>query len=214
MTNLNYRGKYGTVGSYYYVLNFAKSDTSGSGGFASTPGHLGYDYGRAVFDTRNRIFLFGNIPLPHLISVSPFLIANSGTPYNITSGLNVNDDNIINNRAVLVAPGTPVTTGQVEKQIAGCGNFATPGTGGVFTQAADQRVHRPGELYAQPASFQDLRASGASRVADANAARTWRRWRTASSGRPWWARRRRTWRRLVEVVDSAGAARAVAKSTT
>ena len=134
VTNVNYRGKYGTVGSYY-VLNFAKSDTSGSGGFASTPNNLGADYGRATFDTRNRIFLFGQVPLPHLISLSPFLVANSGTPYNITSGLDVYNDNIFNNRAVLVPAGTVPGAGQFVKTIRGCNTFATPGTAGVTTPA-------------------------------------------------------------------------------
>ncbi len=182
VTNFNYRGKYGTVGSYY-VLNFAKSDTSGSGGFASTPNHLGADYGRATFDTRNRIFLFGNIPLPHLISLSPFLVANSGTPYNITSGLDVYNDNIFNNRAVVVPSGTAAGSNQFVKTIAGCGTFATPGTAGVTTPA-------PVNDCTGPANFTlNLRISktfgfGGSRVADANAASGGQRQRGPGGGGP------------------------------
>ncbi len=170
VTNLNYRGKYGTVGSYY-VLNFAKSDNSGSGGFASVPGNLGADYGRASFDTRNRVFVFGNIPLPHLISVSPFLVANSGTPYNITSGLDVYNDNIFNNRAVVVPTGTAGVGNQFVKTIAGCGTFATPGTAGNFTPA-------PINACTGPANFTlNMRINktfgfGASKVTDASAARS------------------------------------------
>ena len=165
VTNFNYRGKYGTVGSYY-VLNFAKSDTSG---FASTPNHLGLDYGRASFDTRNRIFLFGNVPLPHLISLSPFLVANSGTPYNITSGLDVYNDNIFNNRAVVVPVGTAAGANQFVKTIAGCGTFATPGTAGITTPA-------PINACTGPANFTfNLRVAktfgfGGSKVAAADAA--------------------------------------------
>ena len=42
------------------------------------------DYGRASFDTRNRFFLGGSIGLPWGFRVSPFLIASSGSPYNVT----------------------------------------------------------------------------------------------------------------------------------
>ncbi len=136
VTNVNYRGKYGTLGSYY-VLNFAKSDTAGSGSFASVPNNLAADYGRASFDVRNRVFLFGSFPFPHLINVSPFLVAQSGNPYNITSGLDANRDNIFNSRAVVVPSGTavPVYSAATVKTIGGCGTFATPGTLGYTTLA-------------------------------------------------------------------------------
>jgi len=78
---------------------------------------------------------YGSFTLPHLINVSPFVLANSGSPYNITSGLDLFGDNVFNSRAVLVAPGTaPIATGYV-KTIPGCGTFATPGTAGITTPA-------------------------------------------------------------------------------
>ncbi len=130
--NVRYSGKVGSVGSYY-VLNSAQSDTSGAGSFASVPNDLAADYGRASFDVRSRMFLFGSFNLPHLVSVSPFLVASSGQPYNVTAGTDLGD-NTFNQRPVYATAVQPiVATGTTfVKTIAGCGTFATPGTGGNF----------------------------------------------------------------------------------
>jgi uncharacterized membrane protein YgcG len=131
VTNINYRYGRATIFGFY-VLNYAKSDTAGAGSFGTNPFNLGQDYGRAAFDTRNRLFLGGNISLPHLVSLSPLLVANSGSPYNITSGTDNNADTIFNDRAVFVPAGTtPITGGYVKTN--SCGTFATPGTLGVTT---------------------------------------------------------------------------------
>lgn len=99
ITNVNFRrNKFSLFG--YYVLNFAKSDTAGASYFPSVPYHIGLDYGRASFDTRNRLFLGGNVTLPYRVSLSPFLVAQSGTPYNITVGQDLNSDTIFNDRPV------------------------------------------------------------------------------------------------------------------
>jgi len=68
----------------YYVLNYANSDTSGVSSFPSNPFNVTQDYGRASFDIRNRFFLGGSIGLPWGFRFSPFMIASSGSPYNIT----------------------------------------------------------------------------------------------------------------------------------
>jgi hypothetical protein len=70
----------------YYTLNYANSDTSGAGSFPSIPGELQEDYGRASYDIRHRLFVGGTIGLPRGFRLSPFLIASSGIPFNITSG--------------------------------------------------------------------------------------------------------------------------------
>ncbi len=135
IANFNIRNFHGASFGGYYSLNYAQSDTGGIGSFASTPNDLHADYGRANFDTRNRFVFYGSFALPHLINVSPFILANSGAPYNITSGLDPYGDGQFNSRAVLVPAGTaPISTGYV-KTIPGCGTFATPGTAGVTTPA-------------------------------------------------------------------------------
>ncbi len=70
----------------YYVLNYANSDTSGPTYVPSNPLDPSLDYGRASFDYRNRLFMGGTIGLPKGFRLSPFLIASSGPPFNITTG--------------------------------------------------------------------------------------------------------------------------------
>ena len=127
VTNINYRYKRATIFGFY-VLNFAKSDTAGAGSFGTNPFNLGQDYGRAAFDTRNRLFLGGSLSLPHLINLSPLLVANSGSPYNLTAGSDVNGDTVYNDRVVFATPGTAGS-----KTIGNCGTFAAPPTTGTYT---------------------------------------------------------------------------------
>ncbi len=47
---------------------------------------------------RNRAFLYGSVTLPYHISLNPFLVAASGTPYNMTVGSDLNHDSIFNDR--------------------------------------------------------------------------------------------------------------------
>ena len=74
----------------YYVLNSAKSDTAGAGSFPSNQYDILADYGRGAFDIRDRLFLGGTIALPHAFRLSPFVVANSGVPYNITLPYDLN----------------------------------------------------------------------------------------------------------------------------
>ena len=49
------------------------------------------DYGRFPFDVHNRFLLGGNYSVPWGISISPFLALNSGSPFNITVGQDLNE---------------------------------------------------------------------------------------------------------------------------
>jgi Carboxypeptidase regulatory-like domain len=91
----------------YYSLNSAHGDTSGAGAFLTTPGNIAADYGRTTFSVKSRLFMAGSVTLPKFIQFSPFMIAQSGNPYNITTGSDDNGDSIFNDRPYLVAPGTP-----------------------------------------------------------------------------------------------------------
>ena len=83
----------------YYSLNYANSDASGASSFPANSHDLGADYGRASFDIRDRLFMGGTIGLPHAFRLSPFMIFNSGSPYNVTVGQNdLNNDTILNDR--------------------------------------------------------------------------------------------------------------------
>jgi hypothetical protein len=90
----------------FYALNYAKSDTAGASSFPSNPYDLAADYGRAAFDTRNRLFLGGTWSLPYGFRLSPFLVANSGAPFNITIGKDLNGDSIFNDRPAFATAAT------------------------------------------------------------------------------------------------------------
>jgi hypothetical protein len=102
----------------YYSLNSAHGDTSGAGADITTPGNIAADYGRTSFDVRNRLFMAGSITLPKFIQLSPFMIAQSGNPLNITTGSDNNNDTFFNDRPYLVPNGTPGA-----QTFAGCGAF-------------------------------------------------------------------------------------------
>jgi hypothetical protein len=82
----------------FYMLNYANSDTAGPSTFSSNPYDLGQDYGRAAFDVRHRVFLGGTIALPHAFRLSPFLVAQSGPPFNITVPTDLNGTTVLNSR--------------------------------------------------------------------------------------------------------------------
>jgi hypothetical protein len=124
IANLNIRERAFSLFGYY-VLNFAKSDSGGITSFPSQPYNIGADYGRAVFDRRNRLFLGGNVSLPYHISLSPFIVASSGTPYNVTLGRDLNGDSEFNDRPAFAS--SPNEAGA--STIPGCGSFITPATG-------------------------------------------------------------------------------------
>jgi hypothetical protein len=90
----------------YYSLSSANSDTSGVSSFTSNSYNISQDYGRASFDVRNRLFLGGSIAFPYLFRLSPFMVASSGSPFNITSPLDLNGDQIYNDRPGLVSTST------------------------------------------------------------------------------------------------------------
>jgi hypothetical protein len=82
----------------YYALSYAHGDTNGASSNPSNSYRLTDDYGRAAFDIRNRVFLAGTASLAHNIRISPFVIINSGVPFNITTGADNNGDSFFNDR--------------------------------------------------------------------------------------------------------------------
>jgi Carboxypeptidase regulatory-like domain len=89
----------------YYTLNYANSDTgSGAGSFPSINNNISLDYGRSAFDIRHRFFFGGTIGLPYAFRLSPIMMASSGTPYNVTTGQDLNGDSIFNDRPSFAGP--------------------------------------------------------------------------------------------------------------
>jgi hypothetical protein len=83
----------------YYSLNYSHSDPLGSSSngaftnnFPSDQYNVRLDYGRASFAIRDRVFMGGTIGLPRGFRLSPFMIFNSGAPYNVTVGQDLAND--------------------------------------------------------------------------------------------------------------------------
>jgi hypothetical protein len=93
-TSFNVRTPKGITVTGYYSLNWANSNLSG----ITDPFHPAFDYGRAGFATRSRVTLLGTIALPFQITASPLLFVNSGSPYNLTTGNDNNDDGVFDDR--------------------------------------------------------------------------------------------------------------------
>jgi hypothetical protein len=88
----------------FYTLSFANGDNNGS----ATDGYdLAKDYGRAGFVTRNSLFMMGNYTGPWGIRFSPFMIAQSGRPYNITLPTDPLN-NFFNQRPTYATASTPL----------------------------------------------------------------------------------------------------------
>ncbi len=105
MLNYNVKAKHVSLFGFY-MLNFAKADTSGATYFPTNQFDPGADYGRANFDVRNRFLLGGNLQGPYGVSFSPMLVVDSGAPFNMTIGQDLNGDNQFNDRPALATSGS------------------------------------------------------------------------------------------------------------
>jgi hypothetical protein len=84
-----------------YSLSKTTNDTDGQGGslFPRNSYDLTGEYGRASFDVRHRFTVFGTINSPWWKLVfNPFVVANTGPPFNITTGQDLNLDRQYNER--------------------------------------------------------------------------------------------------------------------
>lgn len=99
-TNARFSPNFSMFG--FYTLSFAHTDGAG-GGTASNSFNLGQDYGRAGFVSRNQLFLIGNYNARWGIRFNPFLVAQSGKPYDITVGQDLNGDSFFNDRPYVAA---------------------------------------------------------------------------------------------------------------
>jgi hypothetical protein len=110
ITNVTFRT--GTHISFdaYYVFGHANGDVAGTTsapGFSSNQYNLRADYGRSPFDVRQKLFAAATLSLPASVRLSPYVVAKSGAPYNLTVGRDLNADSIYNDRPGL----TSVKTG-------------------------------------------------------------------------------------------------------
>jgi hypothetical protein len=78
-------GKWLTLFSRF-TYNTAHSDTDGLGTLPSNPYNFAQDWGRSSLDIANTLFIGGSIAAKWGLRFSPFIIARTGNPYNITTG--------------------------------------------------------------------------------------------------------------------------------
>ena len=69
-----------------YAYGTAHSDTDGLMTMPSNPYNLSQDWGPSALDIRQMLFLGGSVSGPWGMRLSPFFIAHSGIPFNITTG--------------------------------------------------------------------------------------------------------------------------------
>jgi Carboxypeptidase regulatory-like domain len=147
IANFNIRAGAGLSLFGYYSLNYANSDTSGPSSFPSAPYNISADYGRADFDIRHRVFVGGSIALPDGFRLNPFMVATSGTPFNVTTGTDLNGDSILNDRPALVS-----ATSCEQNQAAGANQVCTPlGTFNTFPLPGQGII--PINAYTGPSQF-------------------------------------------------------------
>jgi hypothetical protein len=84
-----------------YSLSKTTNDTDGQGGqvFPMNSYDTSGEFGRGGFDIRHRFTVIGTINLPWWkVVLNPFVIANTGPPFNITTGQDLNLDRQANER--------------------------------------------------------------------------------------------------------------------
>ncbi len=106
ITNVQFRAgkRFSLMG--YYTLGWANSNTGGPNSSRSNQFDLSQDYGRAGYDVRHKLYFSGTASLPYNFRVSPFVIINSGAPFNITTGRD-NGNTFFNERPSFGIPGAP-----------------------------------------------------------------------------------------------------------
>lgn len=90
----------------FYTLSYANGD---GGGNPSNSANLKLDYGPTNWNAHHRVFLMGDWQAPWNLSFSPFVVFQTGQPFNITLGQDVNGDSFFNDRPSFGQPGAPNT---------------------------------------------------------------------------------------------------------
>jgi hypothetical protein len=113
LLNLNTQvGRWLTLFSRYSYNN-AHSDTDGLGSIPSNPINFAQDWGRSSLDITSNFFLAGSITTKYGLRFSPFIVAHTGNPYNVTTGTNLYLDNAETSRpSFLSAPPSGLTPAQ------------------------------------------------------------------------------------------------------
>jgi hypothetical protein len=88
----------------YYVFNRANSNTDGLGTFPANPNSDIGEYGPAATDIHHRFLVGGSLQMRGNIRISPYVIVQTGAPFNITTGEDLYGTTLFNSRPG-IAPG-------------------------------------------------------------------------------------------------------------
>jgi hypothetical protein len=107
-------GKVGKVNFWTsYSLNSSRGTDNGTSGSSFNPYDFSQEFGRASFDVRHWFYANAYYQTRSGFSVSAFIIANSGQPFNITTGRDTNGDTFFTERPAIATdlnkPGVVVT---------------------------------------------------------------------------------------------------------
>jgi hypothetical protein len=113
-----------------YNLSWTNSDADGPQSLPANSYDLHSEWGPALSDRRNFLNVVGRLTLPHGFSLTPFLLASSGGPFNIMTGLDDNFDTVINDRPAGINRNSDLPASLYpaipNRCISGCGPGQTP----------------------------------------------------------------------------------------
>ena len=82
----------------FYVYNHARSNTDGMSTFPANPYDFTGEYGPASTDVHHRFTVGGSINLKWAVRISPFVVAQTGAPFDITAGSDLYGTTLFNGR--------------------------------------------------------------------------------------------------------------------
>jgi len=98
ISNVNARLNSGLSLFGFYVFNRARSNTDGVGTFPANPYNFAGEYGPAATDVHYRVTIGGSINLKWAVRISPFVVMQSGAPFDITAGNDLYGTTLFNGR--------------------------------------------------------------------------------------------------------------------
>ncbi|HXI42360.1 MAG TPA: carboxypeptidase regulatory-like domain-containing protein [Bryobacteraceae bacterium] len=98
ITNVNSRLNQNISLFGFYTFNHARSSTDGLGTFPANPYNYAGEYGPAAQDIHHRVFIGGSVNTKWNVRLSPFVVVQSGPPFDITSGGDLYGTTIFNGR--------------------------------------------------------------------------------------------------------------------
>jgi len=111
IANVNAKVNSGLSLFSFYAFNKAMSNSDGLGTFPANPYDFAGEYGRASTDIRHRVTAGGSVNLKGSVRVSPFAVAQTGAPFDITAGSDLFGTTLFNGRPGI--PSNPAKSGLI-----------------------------------------------------------------------------------------------------